>query len=367
MINVFGICHDDEFNDNLKSLCKRNNFCYTATHFSYLILDIRHLCDIDDISKIIASNMSAFQISPDNPKEIILFVGDNLKPATVIELSKYGLIISVDFDEMAETIEAKHKEKVRKGEEPDTARITAVVGVSGGVGASFLSLMMAGRIGADASTKCLLVSTDLSGSISRFIPLGEERNRTALVEMLKNPHRAMDANTIEASTIRFEGAYVLADDGPITEIRPDSSVYSKLLAFSTHKFDNVIVDVKNDDLSILKMSGNIIIVLDEGIHSITNAFKVKEYVTQHNPDAKMLFVINKCGQYKKSFDDNDVKKLGDYFRVKYYPNEIYSATLEYEMPTKPELIKSIDGLVHFLTGNQVKQKLGLLAMLKNIW
>jgi pilus assembly protein CpaE len=181
---------------------------------------------------------------------------------------------------------------------PERARLVAVVGARGGVGASTLAANLAWFLAEQHKRKTTLLDLDLQfGTASLAFDVEPSRG---LRDALEQPNR-IDALLINSAAVRHsERLTILASEESHEEdIRYDPTAVTLLLDELSRQAEFVIVDVPLHPSAyrakVLPLARDIVIVTDLSLAGLRDAIRLSTQAQQLTQNARLLVVASRTG------------------------------------------------------------------------
>lgn len=183
------------------------------------------------------------------------------------------------------------------------ARVVAVVGARGGVGASTVATSIASMVAAENKSDVLILDLDLHyGSVMLSLDLDPS---DALREALTSPER-VDNLFIEQSVQR-KGEFLCAlgaEDPPNTPVQLEKGVLSQLVAKFQRKFNFIVLDVPRGDpvmqQQAFECATDIIVVGDLTLTGVRDGMRLLNFITECAPRATIFVVAGGSADPRKS-------------------------------------------------------------------
>jgi pilus assembly protein CpaE len=183
------------------------------------------------------------------------------------------------------------------------ARVIAVVGARGGVGASTVATSIASMISTANKIDVLILDLDMHyGSVMLSLDLDPS---DALREALTSPER-VDNLFIEQSVQR-KGEFLCAlgaEDPPNTPVQIEKGVLSQLVAKFQRKFNIIVLDVPRGDPVVqhqaFECATDIIVVCDLTLTGVRDGMRLLNFVTETAARATVFVVAGGSADPRKS-------------------------------------------------------------------
>lgn len=183
------------------------------------------------------------------------------------------------------------------------ARVVAVVGARGGVGASTVATSVASMVASMNKTDVLIIDLDLHyGSVMLSLDLDPS---DALREALASPER-VDNLFIEQSVQR-KGEFLCAlgaEDPPNMPMALEKSVLSQLVAKFQRKYNFIVLDVPRGDplmqQQAFECATDIVVVGDLTLTGVRDGMRLLNFITESAPRATVYVVAGGSSDPRKS-------------------------------------------------------------------
>jgi pilus assembly protein CpaE len=183
------------------------------------------------------------------------------------------------------------------------ARVVAVVGARGGVGASTVATSIASMVSTMNKSDVLILDLDLHyGSVMLSLDLDPS---DALREALTSPER-VDNLFIEQSVQR-KGEFLCAlgaEDPPNTPVQIEKGVLSQLVAKFQRKFNFIVLDVPRGDpvmqQQAFECATDIVVVGDLTLTGVRDGMRLLNFITECAPRATIFVLAGGSADPRKS-------------------------------------------------------------------
>lgn len=183
------------------------------------------------------------------------------------------------------------------------ARVVAVVGARGGVGASTVATSVASMVASANKSDVLILDLDLHyGSVMLSLDLDPS---DALREALATPDR-VDNLFIEQSVQR-KGEFLCAlgaEDPPNTPMQLEKGVLVQLVAKFQRKFQFIVLDVPRGDpvmqQQAFEVATDIVVVGDLTLTGVRDGMRLLNFITESAPRATIFVVAGGSADPRKS-------------------------------------------------------------------
>lgn len=183
------------------------------------------------------------------------------------------------------------------------ARVVAVVGARGGVGASTVATSIASMVATENKSDVLILDLDLHyGSVMLSLDLDPS---DALREALTSPER-VDNLFIEQSVQR-KGEFLCAlgaEDPPNTPVQIEKGVLSQLVAKFQRKFNFIVLDVPRGDpvmqQQAFECATDIVVVGDLTLTGVRDGMRLLNFITESAPRATIYVLAGGSADPRKS-------------------------------------------------------------------
>jgi len=183
------------------------------------------------------------------------------------------------------------------------ARVVAVVGARGGVGASTVATSIASMVSMTNKSDVLIIDLDLHyGSVMLSLDLDPS---DALREALQSPDR-VDNLFIEQSVQR-KGEFLCAlgaEDPPNTPMQIEKGVLNQLVAKFQRKFNFIVLDVPRGDpvmqQQAFECATDIVVVGDLTLTGVRDGMRLLNFITESAPRATIYVVAGGSADPRKS-------------------------------------------------------------------
>ncbi len=219
-------------------------------------------------------------------------------------------------------------------EEPEPAfetpscRLSVVIGVRGGVGASTIAVNTAWLIAHESNQSVALVDLDLQfGSVALALDLEPGRG---LREAVENPGR-IDSLFLERAMVKeSENLSVLSSEEPLEQsFRFHEQAVETLFGEMTGKFKNIVIDLPRTALSqhrsLLEKCENVIVVTDMSIAGVRDVTRINNMIKEVAPTSSISVVCNRVGQ-KPPMSKAEFERGAEVKVSQSIPEDIKSAT-----------------------------------------
>jgi len=186
-------------------------------------------------------------------------------------------------------------------------RTILFLGLRGGIGTSTLATNIA-WLKADAKQPTALLDLDLYfGTSAMMFDLEPGRG---LADALENPGR-VDSLFLERAVVKpHKNLAILCTEAPIGGIIPPSGdALAQLIEAMASNFQNVVVDVPRqllgDNPAILETATDIVLVTDHSLASARDGIRMKAFIKNAAPSARLHIVANKQGSVPIEVEEKD--------------------------------------------------------------
>jgi len=196
-------------------------------------------------------------------------------------------------DALSSVDKAASAQKIANG-----SRLTVVIGVRGGVGASTIATNMAWIMANEENLPTALLDLDLhfgTSTLSLDIESGGGYR-----EALENPHRLDKLFLDSALTRAGDNLAVLGTEEPIDEfvdVNPES--VDALIGEINHDFNQVVVDLPRHLLptqgALLASADTVILVADQTLAGIRDINRITQAMTSLSTKGRILRVVSRVG------------------------------------------------------------------------
>lgn len=205
-------------------------------------------------------------------------------------------------------LETAYKKSIEQAPLPtvesnEPTRIIAVIGARGGVGASTISLNLAGILAEHAGKKIALVDLDpQNGTLSLTLDMEPARG---LRDVLEKPDRIDPLFIDRVMNKPHENLWVLSAEEQLGEhIQPDEFTSEALLRELSNKYDIVVLDVPHRigrfERECLKKAHNILLVAELSLQSLRDTLRLNDLIVDTFKMSAPVVVINRIGMAPKS-------------------------------------------------------------------
>ena len=183
------------------------------------------------------------------------------------------------------------------------ARVVAVVGARGGVGASTVAVSVASMVAETNKSDVLILDLDMHyGSVMLSLDLDPS---DALREALTSPER-VDNLFIEQSVQR-KGEFLCAlgaEDPPNTPVQIEKGVLSQLVVKFQRKFNFIVLDVPRGDpvmqQQAFECATDIIVVGDLTLTGVRDGMRLLNFITESAPRATIYVLAGGSADPRKN-------------------------------------------------------------------
>lgn len=175
-------------------------------------------------------------------------------------------------------------------------RVVGIVGVRGGIGASFVATNVAWISAHNYNKSTALLDLDLLyGTTALNFDL---EPGMGLADALENPGR-IDSLFLERATLKeSDNLALLAAEAPLAEpLMPDPSALSHLLAELKQSYELVIIDLPRTVMAnnpyLLGELSQLLVVSDLSLACARDVLRILGFVEQTAPDLETIIVLNK--------------------------------------------------------------------------
>jgi pilus assembly protein CpaE len=183
------------------------------------------------------------------------------------------------------------------------ARVVAVVGARGGVGASTVAISVASMVAAMNKSDVLILDLDLHyGSVMLALDLDPS---DALREALTSPERV--DNLFVEQSVQRKGEFLCAlgaEDPPNTPLQVEAGVLSQLVEKFQRKFNFIVLDVPRGDAVMqqqaFECATDIIVVGDLTLTGVRDGMRLLNFITECAPRATVYVLAGGSADPRKS-------------------------------------------------------------------
>ncbi|MCH8202291.1 MAG: pilus assembly protein CpaE [Proteobacteria bacterium] len=192
--------------------------------------------------------------------------------------------------------EALHAQTMPAEVAEEASRTIAVVGVRGGIGASFVACNVAWVEANTYGHKTALLDLDLQYGTSALT--FDLEPGAGLVDALENPGR-IDSLFIERATLKEgDNLSILAAEAPLVEpLVPDPSALSHLIDELRNTSDIVFIDLPRNVMInnpyLLGELNQLMLVADLSLASARDTLRILGFASQTAPDLEVKVILNK--------------------------------------------------------------------------
>jgi len=252
----------------------------------------------------------------------ILAVGPASSPKDILQALHVGADHYLDEAELEKSLQAVLPRLQLPGEreKPQAAagHLLAVLGSSGGSGASTLAVNIASVLARDAE-KAILVDLKLGrGDLAALLDL---KPAFSMADLCVNADR-LDRGMFEKMLVRHvTGVYLLGAPQTFRDIRLVTPAgVSQAIALARRLFPHVVVDVEDcfheEQVTALRQASGILLVSRLDFTSLRNARRILEYLGEVDiPRSRVRLVINRHGQPNELPVDEAEDALGEKIKL----------------------------------------------------
>jgi pilus assembly protein CpaE len=258
-----------------------------------LVVDISEMQDPIDALKHLADVC--------DPNTGVLVVGDRNDISLYRQLKDVG-VVEYFFKPLVAQLVLRACNGVLTGN-PDsrgsgTGRLTFMLGVRGGVGATTVAVNAAWNLAETRQRRALLVDLDLhSGDAALQL---DSTPSHALREALEHPERVDDLYLERAVAKVSERLTLLSSLEPLTDpVAPNEDSILSLMSKLQHRYRYVFVDLPTASAPwltrVLHLPGTIILVSDGTLSSARDVNRWREKIGPNTPQRTTLHILNRAG------------------------------------------------------------------------
>ncbi len=183
------------------------------------------------------------------------------------------------------------------------ARVVAVVGARGGVGASTVAISIASMVSTANKSDVLILDLDMHyGSVMLSLDLDPS---DALREALTSPERV--DNLFVEQSVQRKGEFLCAlgaEDPPNTPVPIEKGVLTQLVAKFQRKFNFIVLDVPRGDPVIqqqaFESATDIIVVGDLTLTGVRDGMRLLNFISESAPRATVYVIAGGSADPRKS-------------------------------------------------------------------
>lgn len=183
------------------------------------------------------------------------------------------------------------------------ARVVAVVGARGGVGASTVATSIASMVSTANKSDVLILDLDMHyGSVMLSLDLDPS---DALREALTSPERV--DNLFIDQSVQRKGEFLCAlgaEDPPNTPMQIEKGVLPQLVAKFQRKFNFIVLDVPRGDPVVqqqaFECATDIVVVGDLTLTGVRDGMRLLNFITESAPRATIFVVAGGSADPRKS-------------------------------------------------------------------
>jgi pilus assembly protein CpaE len=184
------------------------------------------------------------------------------------------------------------------GAAPERARIVAVIGTRGGVGASTVTANLAWYLAEQHKRRTMLLDLDLQfGTASLAFDVEPSRG---LRDALEQPNR-IDALLVNSAAVRQSDRLTIlaSEESHEEDIRYDPTAITLLLDELARQSDFVVVDLplrpSSNRAKVLPAARDIVIVTDLSLAGLRDSIRLCTQAQQLTPNARLIVIASRAG------------------------------------------------------------------------